>query len=57
MKYLTRDFGEIEIDAGQMLRFRQPLFGFDEYRDYAMLHDPEIGSDIAWLQSLEEPDL
>ena len=57
MRYLTRDFGEIEIETNQMLDFSQPIFGFDDYRKYAVLHDPEVGMDLAWLQSLEEPDL
>ena len=57
MKFRTRDFGEIDIDPGQTLYFRQPVFGFDEYRNYAVLHDPDAGGDIAWLQSLDEPDL
>ncbi|MCL2166468.1 MAG: flagellar assembly protein FliW [Clostridiales bacterium] len=57
MKVQTRDFGELEIESGQMLNFRQPLFGFDAYHNYAVLHDPELGMDIAWLQSLEEADL
>ena len=57
MKFLTRDFGEIDIEASQMLDFQQPIFGFDMYTSYAVLHDPEIGDDVAWLQSLEEPDL
>ena len=57
MKYLTRDFGEIEIEAGQVLSFPRPIYGFEEYRGYAVLHDPEMGEEIAWLQSLDEPDL
>ncbi|MCL2121455.1 MAG: flagellar assembly protein FliW [Clostridiales bacterium] len=57
MKVQTRDFGELEIESGQMLHFRQPLFGFDAYHHYAVLHDPDLGMDIAWLQSLEEADL
>ena len=57
MKYFTRDFGEIDIESGQILSFRQPIFGFDEYRSYAVLHDPDMGEEVAWLQSLEEPDL
>ncbi|MCL1804914.1 MAG: flagellar assembly protein FliW [Clostridiales bacterium] len=57
MKYQTRDFGEIEVETRQMLNFRQPVFGFDDYTRYAVLHDPDAGEDVAWLQSLEEPDL
>ena len=57
MKYQTRDFGEIDIETGQMINFRQPIFGFDEFQTYALLHDPDIGEEIAWLQSLDDPGL
>jgi len=57
MRYQTRDFGEIEIEAAQMLSFAQPIFGFDAYQRYAVLHDPDVGEELAWLQSLDEPDL
>jgi len=57
MIYQTRDFGEIEIEENQMIDFRQPIYGFDEYSKYAVLHDSEMDSGIAWLQSLEEPGL
>ena len=57
MKYMTRDFGEIEIEDGQKISFHQPVFGFEDYQDYAILHDPDIGMEVAWLQSLEDPAL
>jgi len=57
MKVLTRDFGEIEIENGQIVNLRQPIFGFDDFQQYAILHDPEAGEGIAWLQSIEEPGL
>lgn len=57
MRYQTRDFGEVEIDSGQILHFCQPVYGFDDYISYAVLHDPEVGAEVAWLQSLDEPDL
>ena len=57
MIYQTRDFGEIQIEENQMIDFRQPIFGFDGYSKYAVLHDSEMDAGIAWLQSLEEPDL
>ena len=57
MKYQTRDFGEVEIETGQMINFRQPIFGFDDFQSYALLHDPDMGEEIAWLQSLDDPEL
>ncbi|MCL1848381.1 MAG: flagellar assembly protein FliW [Clostridiales bacterium] len=57
MLYQTRDFGEIDIVQEQIIHFAQPVFGFDQYAQYAVLHDPDVGMEVSWLQSLEEPDL
>jgi len=57
MKYMTRDFGEIEIKENDILTFTQPLFGFEEYKTFALIYNPEIGDSMAWLQSLDNPSL
>ncbi len=57
MIYKTRDFGEREIPDSKILVFKQPIFGFDDYTRYTMIFDEEIGEQIVWLQSLEEPGL
>ncbi|NLV86642.1 MAG: flagellar assembly protein FliW, partial [Clostridiales bacterium] len=53
----TRDFGEIEVSEESIFHFTQPIFGFEEYTKYAILQDVEIGGHIAWLQSLQNPEL
>ena len=53
----TRDFGEIEISEESVYHFSQPVFGFEEYTDYVLLHDEEIGGDIVWLQSTQKSSL
>ena len=57
MKIKTRDFGQIEIPESEIYHFTQPLFGFEEYTDFVILHDDEIGENIVWLQSVQEPGL
>lgn len=57
MKYKTRDFGEREIGEADIVEFVQPPFGFEEYRSFAFLFDEAVGDQIAWLQSLEEPEV
>ena len=57
MIYKTRDFGEREIPDSKVLIFKQPIFGFEDYTRYTMIFDEEIGEQIVWLQSLEEPEL
>lgn len=53
----TRDFGKIEITEDNIYRFSQPIFGFEEYTDYALLQDEKIGDNIVWLQSLQNSEL
>lgn len=57
MIYKTRDFGEREIPDSKVIIFKQPIFGFDDYKRYTLIFDEEIGDQIVWLQSLEEPGL
>ncbi len=54
IKFIARDFGEVEITESEVLEFVQPPFGFDTYKKYAVLFDKEVGERIAWLQSIEE---
>jgi len=53
----TRDFGEVEISEAEIYHFTQPLFGFEEFADYVILQDDEIGDNIIWLQSVQEDGL
>ena len=48
MKIETRDFGTIEIGEEKIYHFTQPLFGFEQYTDFVVLHDEEIGGSIVW---------
>lgn len=57
MKLKTRDFGEIEIADNSIIKFVQPLYGFEEYTEYVVLQDDEAPDVIAWLQSSENPEL
>lgn len=56
MKLETRDFGEVEVDAEDIISFEQPIFAFEEYKEYVMLYD-QGNSQIVWLQSTQEKDL
>ena len=41
----------------EVYHFSQTLFGFEDYTDFVILHDKEIGENIVWLQSVREPGL
>lgn len=57
MKFKTRDFGEVETSEEQLIEFVEPILGFEEYKKFIVLYDEEIGNQMIWLQSTEEPDL
>lgn len=54
MKIETRDFGEINIDEQNILKFQQPIYGFEHLSHFVLLGDDEMGPNIAWLQSTED---
>lgn len=53
----TRDFGQVEIGEQDGIHFCQPIFGFENLREYVVLFDDEISESFVWLQSLEDPDV
>lgn len=57
MKVNTREFGEMEIAEDKIIEFIQPPFGFEEHKRYTFLFDQEIGDQIVWMQSVEDPAL
>jgi flagellar assembly factor FliW len=57
MDIKTRDFGDLSIDSEALVHFRMTIYGFEEYSDFALLSDPDIGESIVWLQSVQAPNL
>jgi flagellar assembly factor FliW len=54
-KIRTKPFGEIEVDETQEIFFPDGLFGFETYKKFFILENPD--SPFVWLQSSEEPGL
>ncbi len=54
-KIKTKPFGEIDVDETQEIYFTDGLFGFDSYKKFYLLENPD--SPFVWLQSSEEPAL
>ncbi|MBZ0255347.1 flagellar assembly protein FliW, partial [bacterium] len=52
----TTRFGSIEIPESDILTLPEGLVGFNLYRRFTILKDPEQ-EPFLWLQSLDEPDL
>lgn len=57
MKCNTRDFGEVEYQEVDIIKFIQPPFGFEEFTDYIMILNEEQPDFISWLQSITNPHL
>lgn len=59
----TKHFGEIDIDEGKVIEFKEGLPGFRDLTRYALLADAQKGSSdegttsglIYWLQSVDDP--
>lgn len=54
MKIETRDFGVVEIKDNNIITFKQPIYGFEEYTQYVLVTDSNMGNGICWLQSIEQ---
>ncbi|MFI3114704.1 MAG: flagellar assembly protein FliW [Clostridia bacterium] len=57
MKCNTRDFGEVEYNESDVIKFVQAPFGFEEFTDYIMILNEEQPNFISWLQSTTNPNL
>lgn len=57
MKIDTRNFGEVEVDLGEVIHFSQPIYGFEALRDYVLLYDDSVGNCFIWLQSVDSKDV
>lgn len=55
----TRYFGEVDLDDDKVITFDSGIFGFEEYKRYALLFnsDAENRPTISWLQSIDEESL
>lgn len=56
MEIETRDFGVIEIEKDDVITFVQPVFGFDNLKQYVILYNQVECPEFAWLQSVEDKD-
>lgn len=52
----TARFGEVSVDESRVIRFVEPILGFNQSRRYVILDHTE-DSPFKWLQSVDEPDL
>ncbi|MDF2821732.1 MAG: hypothetical protein K0R15_2173 [Clostridiales bacterium] len=60
MKVNTKHFGIVEIDDNKIINFRNGIFGFNEYKEFAIVYELTDDGEIPiinWLQSLEDKNI
>lgn len=57
MNLVTKNFGEIEFDASQVVDFEAGIPGFERARRFVLIDSREEQSPFRWLQCIDEPTL
>lgn len=57
MKINTLQFGELEINPDSSLTFPRGIPGFDDHHRYQLLHEDREGTEVFYLQSLDDAEL
>jgi len=59
MRINTRYFGQIDLEDSKVINFDGGLFGFEEYKKFALIFNNEAKErpSISWLQSVDEQAL
>jgi len=57
MQIVSKHFDKVEVHKNTVFTFSSPIFGFEDYRDFTIIIDPDVGHDVLWLQSMEESGL
>jgi flagellar assembly factor FliW len=56
MQICTMRFGTIDVEPDAVLFFEKGLIGFDDFRQWVLLADPENAA-VGWLQSADQADV
>ena len=58
MNVETRLFGKIEIDVTKIINFSNGIIGFEELKQFMIMHDTESkDGKILWIQSIDDGDI
>lgn len=57
MNIQTKLFGILEIPIETIITFIHPIYGFEDCLRYTLLADEELGSDLMWLQGIDQPEI
>ncbi|WP_169734443.1 flagellar assembly protein FliW [Deefgea rivuli] len=57
MQVYQSRFGQIEVDPDTIIHFPQGIPGFEECKNYKLLHEDSSAPKLLWLQSLDDQDV
>lgn len=56
MEITSKFFGVTPINPDTIVTMIQPIYGFEDAKNYTIITDQEIGNSILWFQSLEQTE-
>ncbi|AVX21689.1 flagellar assembly factor FliW [Carboxydocella sporoproducens DSM 16521] len=56
MEITTKAFGVIKINEEDILNFIGPILGFEDIKQYVVLHDQNNPGPFFWLQAVNSPE-
>lgn len=56
MKIRTTRFGEIEVNQQDIIRFKEGILGFEQYKNFTIV-DPNDTTLIMWMQCIDSPQI
>lgn len=57
MEVFQSQFGPIEVDPETIIHFPAGLPGFDDCKNYKLLHEEKPNPSVFWLQSLDDAEV
>ncbi|MEG1049943.1 MAG: flagellar assembly protein FliW, partial [Oscillospiraceae bacterium] len=57
MRYATKYFGEVEIPKEKLINFTGAIYGFEELREYFIIHFEQGNDGMLCLQSAQDEGL
>jgi len=56
MKWVSRQFGDLDYEDNMVIYFTEGLFGFEQFKKFIIVHDVD-SEPFRWLVSVENNDL
>ena len=56
VKFKTTRFGEIEVNQQDIIKFKEGILGFEQYKNFTIV-DPNDTTLIMWMQSVDAPQI